>query len=77
MLDECLSLFGTELPAASGTVETDLAIEMYFLTATSWAGYIWVIWLNHLASLSLAIRRFSSTPSILSGLDKYSSDYVF
>ncbi len=66
MFDEHLGLFVTKLPTATGTVETDLAVEMYFLTATSRAVYILVFRLSHLASLSLAIRRFSSTPSILS-----------
>jgi hypothetical protein len=51
MFDEHLGLFGAKLPTATGTVKTDLAVEMYFLTATSWAVYILVFWLNHLASL--------------------------
>ena len=66
VFDEDLGLFMAELPTATGAVEADLAVEMYFLTATSWAVYVLVFRLSHLASLSLAIRRFSSTPSILS-----------
>ncbi len=59
-------LFGAKLPTTTGTVETDLAIEMYFLTATSWAVHILVFRLSHLASLSLTIRHFSSAPDVLS-----------
>ena len=54
MFDEHLCLFGAELPTASGTVETNLAVEMHFLTATSWAVYISAFRLSHLASLSLS-----------------------
>ena len=57
MFHEHLGLFVAELPTATSTVETDLAIEMYFLTATSWAVYILVFWLSHLASLSLKTKH--------------------
>ena len=57
MFDEHLGLFGAELPAASGTVETNLAVEMYFLTATFWAVHILALRLNHLAALSLTIGQ--------------------
>jgi hypothetical protein len=53
MLNECLSLFGTKLTIATGTVETDFAIEMYFLSPTSGATYILIVRLSHLTSLSL------------------------
>jgi hypothetical protein len=56
VFDEHLSLFGAELPAAGGTVKTDLAIEMYFLTAASRAVYILAFMLNHLGALSLTIK---------------------
>ena len=59
-------LFRAKLPTATGAVEANLAVEMYFLTATSWAVYILVFRLSHLASLSLTIRHVSSTPDVLS-----------
>ena len=66
MFDDHLGFFLAEFLTASGTVETDLAIEMYFLTATSWAVYILAFRLSHLASLSLKIKCLSSTPYTLS-----------
>ncbi len=60
MFYEYPGLFGSKLPTATGTAETNLAVEMYFLTATSWAVYILVFRLNHLASLSLKIKCLSA-----------------
>ena len=70
MFHEHLGLFVAELPTATSAVETDLAIEMYFLTATSWAVYILVFRLNHLAALSLTIQCLSSTPDVLSAYQR-------
>lgn len=68
MFHEHLGLFVAELPTATSAVETDLAIEMHFLTATSWAVYILVLRLNHLASLSRTIKCLTSTPFVLSAI---------
>ena len=57
MLDERLRVFGAEFLTATGTAETDLAIEVHFLTTASWAIYVLVFLLDHLASLSLKNRQ--------------------
>ena len=53
MLDERPRVFGTEFPTATGTAETDLAIEVHFWTTASWAVYVLVFRLDHHTCLSL------------------------
>ena len=70
MFHEHLGLCVAELPTATSAVEPDFAIEMHFLTATSWAVYILVLRLNHLASLSRTIKCLTSTPFVLSAISE-------
>jgi hypothetical protein len=50
-----------KFPAATYTVETYLAIEMYFLSAISRTIHILTIRLNHLASISVITTCFPVT----------------
>ena len=57
MLDERFRVFGAEFPTATGTAETDLAIEVHFLTTASWTVYVLVFRLDHHICLSLKNRK--------------------